>query len=458
MIKKYIKFILNNLEDTNNKIANLEEKVENLSKQLKNINSSICNNEININNKINDLNNKYLTIDSKLNKFQYVNPELIKVTNLKDKILICGFFGAPNLGDELMLETFLNHLNPQLKNKNISITIMLANNTNYNVLNYYNIDFIHYPHSQYDYENIANYYDKVIFVGGAQIDDTNYEYSYVNEMSFSTTLIELSIRFIKKQKKCYWIGLSSNKKIINKKFIDKLNYIVDNITYISLRDTNSEKTLKNIIRRSQNIKIINDIIIGNETLLINKEKIPEKIKNIGVVLICSKADYEKNIIILKTLLNYCQNSFNKFNINLIPFYNYENNDYKHYKKLLEKIKNENVHLINYVNTYNEIVKIFNKQNYLICERYHSILLGILLNKKILAIEYDIHRHYTNKISYIYEKYCKEKNIIKYSEVEEKTILKNIKYLFERQKDNKIDKKIVLESIKELDDIIKLILE
>lgn len=368
------------------------------------------------------------------------------------------FFGAPNLGDELMLETFLNYLVRYIKNNNTSLTIMLANNPNYSILNYYNINFIHYPQTQYDYEKIADYYDKVVFVGGAHIDDKNYGTNYKNEMSFSTTLIELSTRFLKKSKKCYWVGLSSNKEITNKDFINKLNFIVDNITYISLRDTNSKKTMQSILKNRQKINIINDIVIGNEILLKNNGLIKEKETNIGVVLICTENDFATNIIVIKTLLDYCKKKMKKFKINLIPFYDYEHNDCMYYNKIMENIKDGNIQLINYVNSYSQILDIFNKQNYLICERYHSILLGILLNKKVLAIEYDVHRHYANKISYIYEKYCKEKNVIKNSEIKEQIFLDKIVYLFEKQKDNKLSKNIIYESIKDLEKIAEMIVE
>ena len=46
-----------------------------------------------------------------IKNFNYVNLETLQLNNLnstgKQKLLICGFYGAINLGDELMLEILL---------------------------------------------------------------------------------------------------------------------------------------------------------------------------------------------------------------------------------------------------------------------------------------------------------------------------------------------------------------
>lgn len=465
MIKKYIKNIEGRLHNLEERLYKLEKKFDNFDDKLEKVLKEISNLEIEnentrkfLNQELDNINSKNSVIDNKLFKLQYTNFEILHKNNKKRKILICGFFGAPNLGDELMLQTMLNYLTGK---KNIDITVMLANNPDYNILDYYNINFIHYPQSQYDYESLANYYDKVVFAGGAHIDDSTYENKYINEMPFSTTLIELSMRFIKKHKECYWIGLSSNKELNNKKIINKLNYIIKNITYFSLRDTNSLKSLKKVINCAENIEITDDIIIGNK-LLLEENKITKDFNNnlinIGLVLICSESELENNKLIVSTLLSYCKNNFVNFKINLIPFYDYLNNDYLNYNKIKELINDENINIIEYKNDYNQIMQLFKNQDYLICERYHAILLGTIMEKKILTIEYNIHRHYENKISYIFKKYSKEKNLIKISEINEELLLEKINYLFKKQKSNVFPQNTIKQSIIKLQNIAEKIIE
>lgn len=71
----------------------------------------------------------------------------------KKKVLICGFYGAFNLGDELMLQTILKNL----KNvSNLEITIMLCDNPYTDTTKYGKCKFIHYPRTRNDLNIIAN--------------------------------------------------------------------------------------------------------------------------------------------------------------------------------------------------------------------------------------------------------------------------------------------------------------
>ena len=92
-----------------------------------------------------------------------------------------GFYGAPNLGDELMLETLLQYF-PSFKD--VDLTIMLSDNPVYDIGSYPAVNFIHYPKTRYDFNYLAQYFDTLVFGGGAIIDDRFFDnnYSYKVEL------------------------------------------------------------------------------------------------------------------------------------------------------------------------------------------------------------------------------------------------------------------------------------
>lgn len=97
-------------------------------------------NEIAINQKKNEeiIENQNKKILAKLNSFNF---ELLSYNNNKQKILIVGFYGGYNLGDELMLQTLLKHLE---KFDNLELTVMIADNASYNIDEFKNVRFIHF--------------------------------------------------------------------------------------------------------------------------------------------------------------------------------------------------------------------------------------------------------------------------------------------------------------------------
>lgn len=143
-----------------------------------------------------------------------------------------------NVGDELMLQTILDYFK---KYDNVFVTVLLDYNDKYNILKngYKNVSYLHYPKSVYDFDLLVSKFDKLVFGGGAIIDDRNYNFEDPFSITLSKLLIELSIKFIDNNKDVYWIGLSSNIDFKNASFVKKLKYIVDNAKYISLRDINS---------------------------------------------------------------------------------------------------------------------------------------------------------------------------------------------------------------------------
>ncbi len=438
MLKNFIKKILKKIsinydiilnkidekeENINNKLALLDENSKSLTNKIDNsINTGI--NQINSNTRniieSQNRNIEYLSrrldlIEKRTEQLEYCNLEIALEKNNEKltKVLIIGFYGAPNTGDELMLENLLNEVS---RNANLEITVMLSDNKNYDVEKYNQIKFIHYPKTIFDFNRLAEKYDYFVYGGGAIIDDVNYIKEDAYKYDLGTIFIKLSLRAIAFEKKVICLGISSSNKISNKDYITRLEYIVNESTYFSLRDRNSYNYLIEICKniKVEKLNLIEDLAFCNDYYKkINIEKIfskNEKIK-IGIIWICLEGSIEKFKILIKDIKKYMSmNKIDNFEINVIPFYDFCKNDVRFYNNLLE----DGIKIYEYTNRSVEIFKQFEENDIIISSRYHGILLSYALGVPCIPICYDIHEHYDFKIKYLTELFNK-RDAIKYSE-------------------------------------------
>lgn len=305
---------IENLNESNiesyKSIIELNYKMEEENKKLHKIRTEIAD--------INELSNKTIENLEKLlknnidmyNKFKYYNIDGIQINcnnEKKHKVLICGFFGAKNLGDELMLQTMMREIN---KVGNFRITVMLCDNPEIDITQYEKCEFIHYPTNVMDYNKLAIEYDSLIFSGGALLDDIDYESK--NEITLGKILVNLSMRFITFEKRVMLYGLSTNSELKNKEFIEKLNYIVNNSTYFSLRDINSLEVLKKSKINVEKVKIVEDIVWANvfNKVTINEEKNVKKVK-IGISYVDYNNNIEELIQLTRNIYKYLDNRRSK---------------------------------------------------------------------------------------------------------------------------------------------------
>lgn len=415
------------------------------------------NNEINtkLDNVLNVLNNVTLlnsnNIELTKNIYPYLkfkNVEMLsleKEKNNKVRVLLCGFYGAPNLGDELMLQTILEKLP-----KDIELTIMLSENIDFDITDYPPSNFIHYPKNMMDINDLAQYFDVIIFGGGALIDDYIYP-GQQYQMPLGYILINLSKRAIQYNKKVILYGLSCNDKFEYDDYLQKLEFVINNCSYVSFRDTNSIESLKRHFDVSK-INLVDDLIFANSML--KKEKILEYSNvdnyiNVGIIMICNEDNYHLIKKILKKLL---QNK--KIKITLIPFYSYCNNDANIYNRVIKEINSNRIELFNETINFKKLIDIVDKQKYIISMRYHGSLLALLRGKTVLSIIYDVHRHYKNKMNYIYDCYGFKKHTLNISDINDNKLDDAIKELLSSNDTNIISTNVYSTAAKTLDNVLK----
>ena len=469
-IKKFFRRIFIDYYEINriceNNIKALEEKISNNNTTLRNeimhenekrkeelqsLNNSFENDKQIIQNQINNV------VEELKKGFSYTNVELlnIKYDQALKNILIIGFFGAPNLGDELMLETLLDYFS-DIPNK--KVTVLLADNPEYSIDKYKDIRFIHYPKSLYDFNIMAEQFDYILFGGGAIIDDRHYNEEKSYQYDLGTMLIKLSIRAIAFNKKVVCIALSASENIENREYLEKLGYVIQHSHYFSVRDEFTKKYLAKKLGDEYGKKInkIHDIVFSNKELLNNMLEKRNKMDrlNIGIVAISNDDNYEK----MQTIIN----SVNRFNknvqINLIPFYDYKHIDINFYNKIINNNKDININVEKYPEDMNQTVDLYKKNDIIIGMRYHSILIAHALNIPCVSICYDIHEHYPYKIKYLNQIFNKN-DALSYINLDENEIyneLNNILRDYDNKKDLKISKQILTEAevqIKEIIDIV-----
>lgn len=316
----------------------------------------------------------------------------------KKQVLLVGYYGAKNYGDELMLSVMYKQL---LGRGDTELSIMMIDAVEYNFDQWKDARLYRHPETDSQLENISGFYDEVILGGGAHIDDSAIDsYDFIPYL-----MIELSLLMIAKGRAVKWLAVSSNKELKQKKYIDKLQRVIGGAEVFSLRDTNSLDTLKRAKIDTGKVVVVDDIAFS-----VNAEA-----KILGVTLI----DYFNDT---DTLVEYCQDIVNfikdqtvEWKVCLIPFYNENHADTKMHSELISRVDWRGVEVFigpEYENT-ESMLLVIKACDAMINMRYHASLLGLMFHIPTASICYDIHPHYYNKITYLHDKY-NSPNIVQFS--------------------------------------------
>lgn len=411
---KKIKDLFKKIDDNYSNIVELNKKINKIEIDFNNINEKcdLLTKKVDLlENEIYNFNQNFnIMINFIKEQNKYSNLEMLTLDNnvKKKRVLLMGFYGAPNLGDELMLEVIVSKLK---KINNIDLTVMLSENREFDITNYPSLKIIHYPKSILDINILANYFDTVIVGGGALLDDNDYNY-YNNHLTLSNSLINICYRMIQFNKQTILYGLSTSNTFSNEEYLAKLDYIFKNCTYISLRDTNSLKVLKKYKIDVSKVKIVDDLVFCCNYKDFEHKNINELC--IAINYICTEDSYSTVKNNLKQIINCLNKNNKKYKIILLPFYLYCNNDIFYYEKLMNEFNNVNITIAKYENSFKNICEILKNVDCAISMRYHGTLLFNLFGIPNINILYDSHGHYYNKIKYLYDNYKFEKNQVLFS--------------------------------------------
>lgn len=222
----------------------------------------------------------------------------------------------------------------------------------------------------------------------------------------------LSKKMIGLNKSVRWIGVSTNKSLSRKEYIDDLKFVINNSTEFSVRDKYSLDLL-NCICSSNKIRLIDDLALNLQ-----------KKKTIIVTLIDFFNDEKKLVQFVTEIVLFCKNNGNCYQICFLPFFNGYYNDVNLIKRIMCQIDFGDVDyfVASEYKSVDDVILMVKGCDIMINMRYHASLLGLQYDKQVISICYDKHKHYFNKVNYIHE-YFNNKNIISFLEYKNNDLYK-----------------------------------
>ncbi len=162
----------------------------------------------------------------------------------KDKgkrILVAGWYGADNLGDELMLRAVLEYLSNDALQRT---SVLLWDNSTYDRLDLsHAVHTLHYPATTRELDFLVDSFDIVIWGGGAILDETQFN-DDANNVNTGNLFIRTNELMLSRGKHVFCLGLSATPKLENPEYISRLARIVEKADHFSLRDKHSLDALR----------------------------------------------------------------------------------------------------------------------------------------------------------------------------------------------------------------------
>ena len=287
------------------------------------------------------------------------------------KILISGYYGFDNFGDDAILHVMLSELKKHLNNPKITV---ISNNPA-KIKRIYDVDSIHRFNSK-EIINKMKEYDVFISGGGSLLQDVTSCRSFLYYLS----LIFLA-KYLGKKTIIFAQGIGPISTILAR-FLTSL--VLKKVDLITVRDKESQNYLKKL---GVDSILATDpawcLEISTEEKLLKVDKI-----NIGVQLREWKTLTNKNLNVVANILS------EKFNdekncINLISLQ--DSHDLEIMKELknilLKKDLKSEVRIYSGLSI-NQSINILGNLDYLIGMRFHACLISANFNVPTLALSYD----------------------------------------------------------------------
>ena len=281
------------------------------------------------------------------------------------KVVISGYYGFDNIGDEAILTSMIMALREE--DKDIQITVLsnslesTKNNYNVNAVNRWNLKDI--------YNELKNS-DGLISGGGSLLQDVTSSRNII----YYTSIMGLA-NLLKKPVFVYAQGIGPINKSFNKKII---KYFLNKSKYISLRDTESLELIKSIGVK-KDVEIVPDPVMGLDfkcSIIEPKED----------YIIISIRDWKNKEAYLKDIANFC-NNINKegINIKLLPMHGKLDEDIS---KILASMLSFDVEILSYKMSIENKLKYIKNAKLMIGMRLHSLIFAGNVGTPMIGISYD----------------------------------------------------------------------
>ena len=345
------------------------------------------------------------SIETSLSIMDYYNPELSMLRDdpQKIRVLLVGFYGGYNFGDEVMLQVLLEIL---AKRKDIHVTVMLSENAvYYDAAIHGDIDIIHYSRTFSDFSHLSSYFDALIIGGGALLDDKTYRQDYRHFLNLSAIVCELPAYFKAKDKPAVCFGLSTNVSFSDTQYISSLSRTINGFSYFSLRDSYSYDVLRSSGMPVERIEVIDDLLLAHSYWINLSLDLHNREENKTVAITWYNEPALQGLLVdlIKSLLQ--ENPSVK--VCLVPVYEFQNADTDYYQQAVGLLPDEiikHVSIESYPTTLEQAVKCFGKCSVAINIRYHAaVVCGCLGIPQVLVV-WKNHPHYPNKMRWVSDEF------------------------------------------------------
>ena len=321
--------------------------------------------------------------------------------NLKHKqksILLIGTHGQNNIGDELLLETFLYQLRKEKPNTIFYVNSYKPDETSKT----FRVVSFHTLKERFKLVNYIFKSDIILFAGGSILKEL---YSEYGRNKYSTLdMIKYLVLFSKyiARKKIIMSNIGIGPLSTQKGFKKSKN-ILNKLDLVSVRDQDSLKYGKKLTNNVNILKVPDAVFSLDRAYFEISDNNPKtnikNIKNIKKISLnlCRNIGNPKNwdYFIKNLIINIKKIYEENSNIEIVGLpmqYNYSCDDYLTLLEFSKLLKKELPHLkftLTRPKNVREVVKIINDSDILISERLHCAILATVLNKPFLPLEYDI---------------------------------------------------------------------
>ena len=294
------------------------------------------------------------------------------------KILISGYYGFDNSGDDAILKAIVKDM--KIKSSDLEITA-LSNNPAFTKKTY-GINAIDRFSIREVMRGVKNC-DLFISGGGSLLQDV----TSTRSLLYYITLMKLA-KLFSKPVMVYANGIGPIDRGVNRFLTRK---ILNKVDLITLRDEDSREFLKELRVENDNIHVTADPVFTLEPTddekiiqILEKEGIPSHRPLIGI----SVRDWKNSGNLIEALSRAIDYIIDKYNIDVILIPMHYPEDLKISKDILDKTNRKGAHLIK--NKYNveDIIGITNKLEMIIAMRLHSLIYAATQDIPMVGIVYD----------------------------------------------------------------------
>lgn len=315
------------------------------------------------------------------------------------RILVAGWYGADNLGDELMMRSVLEHMPPETRRRT---AVLLWDNPTYDRLNLDPLVHpIHYPATTRELDAVVDYFDVVIWGGGAILDDGQFN-DDVNNFNTGNLFIRISELMIGRGKEVYCLGLSANESISNKRYVEHLRNIAANANRFSLRDPQSKEVLVSAGVPSEHLVACDDLVFALKELEDGKRAIDKNVYTLGFVFLHTMGllDTYASVVEACASESRAHAEGKEVRVRLIPFMNEGHYDESMNEVLKDKLSNAGIEaeLADYSPKVTDSPIL--GCDALVSYKYHSALIACCYGIPCLLVSRGEHPHYANKMRYL----------------------------------------------------------